>query len=300
MPSLAKVPPRGLRTPERLDGKISYTVRVMERLPDPKALAQRRFATPDTCVGMIQIAERYATDAPQTVRTLLDAVTLPGAEGKRICELGFGSGWLLEEMAGAFPDRRLFGLDMSPGMVSHVRELIGDRVSVLTGDMESLPLREGVFDVMVTCWTLYFMRDIGRALEETRRCLRRGGRLVAVTNAPDHMLEYDHLAAKALRLALGREPDTEVTGRFDLDTGGPHMRRHFRDVEVREWRGWMVLPEIEPLLGLWDAWRPDSLNEREEELARAEFERLARDWLRRDGQIRISRHQGAFVGTKGG
>ena len=65
------------------------------------------------------------------------------------------------------------------------------------------------------------MRDIGGALEEIKRCLQPGGRLVAATDAPGHMAEYDRLAAKALRSALGREPEADVTGRFDLDSGKP-------------------------------------------------------------------------------
>lgn len=122
---------------------------------------------------------------------------------------------------------------------------------------------------------------------------------MAATNAPGHMAEYDQLAAAALRSALGRPPDPDVSTRFDLATGEPYMRRHFQHVEVRRWRGWLVLPDVGTLLQLWDAWRPDSLTESDGDLVRAEFERLARDWLRRDGEIRISRHSGAFVGLKG-
>jgi SAM-dependent methyltransferase len=271
----------------------------MERQPDPKAVAQRRFATADSCVGLIEIGERYATDAPEILRTLLDSVRPQRGEGQRICEFGFGSGWLLEEMARVLHEGRLFGLDLSPGMASYVQKLLGDRVAVTVGDMERLPFQDGAFDVVVTCWTLYFVRDIDQALEEIRRCLKPGGRLIAATNAPGHMAEYDEMAEKALRSAVGREPDPEITTRFDLDTGERYMRRHFRDVEVLHWRGWLVLPEIEPLLRLWDAWRPDWLNQPERDRVRTEFERLARDWLRRDGEIRIARHGGAFVGTKG-
>jgi SAM-dependent methyltransferase len=247
---------------------------------------------------MIEIAQRYVTDAAEVVRTLLDAVRPSVGWGGRICDLGFGSGWLLEEMARAFPERRLFGVDMSPGMASHVQQSMGDHVSVVTGDMERLPFRGDAFDVVITCWTLYFMRDIDEALREIKRCLRPGGRLVAVTNAPDHMAEYEDLAAEALRRALGRAPEADIAARFDLDTGGPYMRRQFRDVEVLEWRGRMVLPEVEPLLFLWDSWRPESLTDADADLVRSELERMAEEWLRRERELRISRHGCAFVATK--
>jgi SAM-dependent methyltransferase len=271
----------------------------MSEYPDPKATARRLFAAPDASAGLVELAERYASDAPDIVQTLLDAVRPRRAESERICELGFGSGSLLEEMARQFPDSKLYGLDMSPGMAQRAQGLCGDRVEVLVGDMERLPFREASLDTAVTCWTLYFMSDVDGALEEIARCLKPEGRLVATTNAPDHMLEYEQLATAALRSVLGQPPEPAITARFDLDTGEPYMRRHFQHVELRRWRGWMTLPDVGPMLQFWDAWRPSSLAGSDGDLVRAEFERLARDWLRRDGQIRISRHGGAFVGIKG-
>lgn len=142
---------------------------MMSRKPDPKATAQRLFATPDTCVGLIEIGKRYATDAPDTVRTPLEAVAPRGPNGEHICELGFGSGWLLEEMAKAFVNCRLYGVDLSMGMAQRAQGLYGGRVAVLVGDMERLPFRDESLDAAVTCWTLYFMRDIDGALVEIRR-----------------------------------------------------------------------------------------------------------------------------------
>ena len=269
----------------------------MDQQRDWKVFAQRRFATPDVGVGLVELAERYATDAADVVRTLLDAVAPQRSRADRICELGFGPGWLLEEMAREFSESRLYGLDLSMGMAQRAQSLYGDRAAVLVGDMERLPFCEESLDVAVTCWTLYFMRDIDGALEEIKRCLRPGGRLVVAASAPDHMSEYEKVATAALRSTLGRSPEPNVGARFDLVSGEPYMRRHFQDMEVRRWRGWLILPQVGPLLQLWDAWRPDSLAGPDGDLVRAEFERLGREWLQRDGEIRIRHHGGAFVGT---
>jgi SAM-dependent methyltransferase len=201
-------------------------------------------------------------------------------------------------MTRRFPESRLYGLDISMGMAQRAQRLYGDRAAVLVGDMERLPFRETSLDVIVTCWTLYFMPDIDGTLEEIKRCLKAGGRLVVGASAPDHMAEYDEVATAALHSTLGRRPEPNVGARFDLDSGEPYMRRHFQNVGVRHWRGWLILPEVRPLLQVWDAWRTDSLAGPDGDLVRAEFERLGREWLQRDGEIRISRHGGAFIGTK--
>src|SRR3989304_6394138 len=137
--SIARRRSGGKSVPTRIDLSRplpagTYNTCLMVTNDDPRALAQRRFATPDHCVDLITIAERYATDASEVVRTLLDALR-PQRGREAICELGFGSGWLLEEMAREDRDCRLVGLDLSPGMADHVQQRLGGRVDLLLGHL---------------------------------------------------------------------------------------------------------------------------------------------------------------------
>jgi SAM-dependent methyltransferase len=263
---------------------------------DPKAVAQERFASPNWNERGMDLLERCATDVPLVVRGLVDAVRERVGEKGQVIELGFGSGWLLEALRAELPHARLYGLELSPGFARHAHELYGDRVRVLLGDMERLPFRGGLFDVIVTCWTLYFMRDIDVTLAEIKRCLRPGGRLIAAMNAPDHEAECGELVWEAIRLALGRdEPEHDVARRFDLETGPAYVRRHFPKVELREWHGEMVLSDAEDIEALWPKWEPALLPKHEQQAVRAEFLRLAHERLRREGPLRIRRRNGAFV-----
>ena len=63
---------------------------------------------------------------------------------------------------------RLAGRTISPA----------DRIELLAGDIESLPLSDESFDAVVVAWTLYFMADVERALDEINRVTRPGGRIV--------------------------------------------------------------------------------------------------------------------------
>jgi SAM-dependent methyltransferase len=261
---------------------------------DPKALAQERFAQPHT--GVIDIISRCATDPPLAVRTLVDAVRERANAGSRVAEFGFGSGWLLEELRAELPDVSLCALDLSPATVERAQRLYGDRVRFVVGDMEELPFRDRSFDVIVTCWTLYFMRDIDAALHEITRCLTPGGRLIVGASAPDHEIECAQLVEEAARTALGRElEEPDVGRRFDLETGLPQLARHFPNVDVREWHGEMVLSELPDVLGLWGKWQPAGLEADETERVRAAFERLVSERLKREGSLRTRRHDGAFV-----
>lgn len=262
---------------------------------DPKPVTQRHFRRAEACLSSIEIIGRYATDVDAITRTLVEAIRPERAEA-RVCELGFGSGWLLEELAKEFPEAVLVGLDQSPGMTAHVRELLGSKAEIVRGDMEQLPFADASFDTVATCWTLYFMNDIDAALEEIKRTIRPGGKLVAATVAPDNEIELDELYHAATEAALGPREPVDVTDRFNLESGGAFLARHFDDVQVREWRGELRLPDVETLVAFWKGgWAKTLLGD---QMPRVELEvaRLAEEWLARDGELHVTRGGGLFVG----
>ncbi len=263
---------------------------------DPKIAAQKRFASRRWGEQALDLVTRCATDPPVVLAGLIDAVRERAGPGSRVVELGFGSGWLLEALRDQLPETQLHGLDMSLGFVGRAYQEHRSDARVLIGDMERLPYREDAFDVVATCWTLYFMRDIDIALEEIKRCLKPGGRLIAATNAPDHELEVGELISEAIRLALGREePDHDVGHRFDLATGAASLSRHFSRVEVRRWDGELVLVDPNDVEALWQPWEPPMMEKHEQRAVRAEFVRLAREVLARGGELRIRRRSGMFL-----
>jgi ubiquinone/menaquinone biosynthesis C-methylase UbiE len=263
---------------------------------DPKTVAQQRFARPDWNDRGMDLVTRCATDPPLVVQGLLDAIDERAAADARVAELGFGSGWLLEELASQANNRTIVGLDLSPGFARQARALYGDRVDIFIGDMDRLPFDDQTFDVVATCWTLYFMRDIDATLVEIKRCLKPGGRLVAATNAPDHEAECGELVAEAIRVALGRDdPEHDVGRRFDLETGEAYVTRHFPNVRVEHWNGEMVLTDIEDVQYLWPKWEPAMLPKHEQLAIRDAFIHLSRECFERDGELRIRRRNGAFI-----
>ena len=263
---------------------------------DPKAVAQERFAARDWNETGLSLIDRCATDPPIVVAGLIDAVRQRARPGSRVIELGFGAGWLLEELSNELPDVELYGLDMSPGFAGRAYREHGDRVRVLMGDMERLPFHDDAFDVVATCWTLYFMREVDATLAEIKRCMAPGGRLIAGTNAPDHEAECGELVSAAIRIALGHdEPDHDVALRFDLQSGGEYVRRHFPNVGVKRWHGEMVLSDPGDIEALWPKWEPAMMQKQEQQAVRVEFLRLARERLARAGALRIRRRNGAFI-----
>jgi ubiquinone/menaquinone biosynthesis C-methylase UbiE len=111
--------------------------------------------------------------------------------GQTILELAAGpgeTGFLAAERVG--PDGRLISTDLSDGMVKAARRGAGARglttVECRVMDAQQIELPDASVDAVICRFGLMLAPDPGRALRETRRVLRDGGRLAyAVWGAPD-------------------------------------------------------------------------------------------------------------------
>jgi SAM-dependent methyltransferase len=137
-------------------------------------------------------AYRFSTgpDAPQMAFEAVAEVA-----PRRVLEVGCGPG----ELAARIKDELgadVVAVDISPRMVELAH---GRGIDARVGDVQELPFAAGSFDCAVAAWMLYHVPHPDRALAELARVLEPGGRLVAVTNALDHLRE--------LRALLGLPTD---------------------------------------------------------------------------------------------
>lgn len=199
------------------------------------------------------VAEQYATEAQLAARKAvhargegpnpLDATFAAIAEAKPrlVLEVGGGEGELAQRITGEL-DAELVALDQSERMVEIQRS---KGIDARVGDVQALSFADDTFDVAVAAWMLFHVADLDRALAELARVLRPGGRLVAVTNALDHMRELWELA--------GRETSMR-TVTFRSENGEAALRRHFASVERRDVRSWVTMDDdaVRSYAGSWE------------------------------------------------
>ena len=80
---------------------------------------------------------------------------------------------------------KVTGVDISEGMLAEGRKKVSkagldERIGMLTGDCESLPFGDGVFDAVCVGFGVRNFEHRDACLKEMRRVLKPGGRLVGV------------------------------------------------------------------------------------------------------------------------
>jgi len=109
------------------------------------------------------------------------------------------------------------------------------------------------------------------------------------------MLEFDWAAAEAVRRALGRERDPDISVNFDAGNALAPLQRAFGHVDVREYHGELVLPDVATAMILWPGYGPQLTNPEEDAAARTEFEALVSAEFAHNGKWRVRRHDAVFV-----
>jgi SAM-dependent methyltransferase len=167
------------------------------------------------------------------------------AKPRRVLEVGGGEGELAERILKEL-GAQVVGIDQSARMVEIQRS---KGIDARVGDVQELPFADAEFDVALAAWMLYHVPDLDRGLAELARVLKPGGRLVAVTNAVDHLQELWDLARRATSIRRFT---------FRSDNGEESLLRHLVRVERRDARGWVTMDDatIRRFAGSWDALAP--------------------------------------------
>lgn len=105
-------------------------------------------------------------------------------ESLRVLDVATGTGRFLGQLARTLPTHRYTGLDLSPWYLQEARAQLSDvlHLSLLEGNAEDLPLRDGSFDVVTSIFLFHELppRARGAVLDEIARVLVPGGVAILV------------------------------------------------------------------------------------------------------------------------
>jgi malonyl-CoA O-methyltransferase len=137
-----------------------------------KDIVRKAFSTRADYYDSLAVVQKRVTD--RFVELLTEVTAPPEA----MLDIGAGTGRLLESLHNKFPDTELVGVDLAFGMTSHAKKrfLESSKVSLVCGDAECLPFREGSFDLVVSTSTYQWIDPLETAFAEVFRVLKPNSR----------------------------------------------------------------------------------------------------------------------------
>jgi SAM-dependent methyltransferase len=168
---------------------------------------------------------------------ILDLASL--SAGMRVLDAGCGNGIYLRALAGRRV--RAAGCDLSMGMLRSA-----GHPALLHADAAALPVRDGVFDVVLAVHMLYHVPDREAAVRELRRVLAPGGVCIAVTNGARELRSLRDLVEHAVRQATPGWQLRSAVHPFTAENGAAQLGAAFRSVTC-------VRPPSEPPVVIRDA-----------------------------------------------
>lgn len=209
-------------------------------------------------------AEAYGSKPPENYeRYFVPAIAEPVANdlirsanlrpGERILDVACGTGTgarLASQQVGS--TGTVAGLDVNPGMLAVARSVTPDDASIQwhKSGAEDMPLPDEAFDVVLCLISLQFIADKHAALQEMRRVLVPGGRLLL--NVPGPAGPMFLRLAQALQRHIGPQAAGFVHQIFSLhDTAEIQQllsEAGFRDVTVQADKKTLTLPPPEEFL----------------------------------------------------
>ena len=201
------------------------TERVVTGTNDP-AYVSAQYASE---AGLAARKSAYSNVSGPDARELAFAAVAE-VEPRALLEVGCGEGELAARMTQEL-EASVVAVDQSRRMVELTR---ARGVDARVADVQKLPFPDASFDVVLAAWMLYHVPDLDSAFSEISRVLRPEGRLVAVTNAADHLQEL---------FALGGIDRWELP--FSAEHAEPLLGAYFPRVERRDAYGTVGFADID-------------------------------------------------------
>ncbi|MBN2103158.1 methyltransferase domain-containing protein [bacterium] len=117
----------------------------------------------------------------------------------RVLEVGFGGGYLLQQMIREVTDGYVVGVDVSKLMVNRLqsrfqKQIQSDRMEVLRAPVEKLPFPSKSYGKVCSVNSVFYWNDVEKGLSEVYRVLQTEGQFVITFTSDSCLRNRFHMA----------------------------------------------------------------------------------------------------------
>lgn len=228
-------------------------------------------------------------------------------KGAKILDVGCGSGkqcFLFYKALEGEAD--ITGGDVSPELLEKARQenaRIGNRIKFIDLNFnERLPLEDNQFDLLTSCFAIYYSEDIPFTISEMHRVLKPGGHLFTTGPMPENKRLFYEIILEATHKSIPPMPGSSRYSSLIYNA----IQALFSRVEIQIFENPLIFETVDPFL----AYTRASLSEDRrlwsdlfEESAGFEqvmqsIKSVAERRLAQDGKLVMTKVVGGFIATK--
>jgi ubiquinone/menaquinone biosynthesis C-methylase UbiE len=266
----------------------------MSKFTDQQYLKTDQYKDATNLDARVEIHKRFSTNSYGWFNWVFDTLLKLPADAK-ILELGCGPAHMWRECSSRIPTGWDITLsDLSSGMVDAAwRNLVvtGRAFQFKEIDAQEIPFENETFDAVIANFMLYHVPDRPKALQEIKRVLKPGGKLIAATVGDTHvkeMMEY-------LQQVHVDNIWESYANPFSLENGLEQLQAVFPNTVLSRYEDSLNVTEVEPIMAyIRSSMRATELSEDEMVKVQANLE----EELKEKGRIFIRKDSGLFEAIK--
>lgn len=236
---------------------------------------------------------------------MLHLLNLP--KGSKVLDIGCGAGKQCFMFYNALEgNAEITGGDVNAELLAKARkenEKYGNQVKIMELDFnQRFPLPDDTYDLVTSCFAIYYAENIPFTIQEMHRVLKPGGRLFTTGPMPENKRLFYEIIHAATQQTIPPMPGSSRYGSQILAA----IQSTFAQVEVHIFENPLIFDSVEPFLAYTRAslsedrrlWKdlfdgPDAF---EQVMQQISLEAARR--LETDGQLVMTKVVGGFIATK--
>ncbi len=193
-------------------------------------LSSRQYQDSDNLSSRIQVHQKFSTGQQSWYDFVFELAAIK--PDTKVLELGCGSASLWRSVLNRLNENTRITLsDLSPGMIQDAAiDLVRDkRFHFVCMDSMNVTFPSSTFDLIIANHMLYHVPAVAQVLDHVSKLLCPGGRFMAATNGPEHMIDLDILLEK---FSHKLDKSQGISSGFNLLNGESQLRDFFSTIEL--------------------------------------------------------------------
>ena len=259
--------------------------------------------TSNDLLARIDIHKKYGSrDIDQWMLHLLNPL-----KGSVILDVGCGSGkqcfLIYKALEG---DADITGGDVNPELLEKAREeniKIGNRIKLIDLDFnQRFPLNDNQYDLLTSCFAIYYSENIPFTISEMHRVLKPGGRLFTTGPMPENKRLFYDIIFEATRQPI---PPMPGSSRYSTQIYNA-IHNQFTSVEMHIFENPLIFEDVEPFLEYTRAslsedrrlWKSLFTDAGGFEQVMEQIKEVATRRIAQEGQLMMAKVVGGFIAIK--